>query len=157
MSKTIKINPNDIFGSTHSMVSYADHFSQEEYEQIEGIYRSMSQIQDPGLSMAIFESLLYEEHFEPLVCPNCGQPGLFKWLVLGYHKHPECGHRWIESPWENIKRLFGPTKFEVKATNLLSSLLLPLQFIVYYAGGRSSSKNSDADGTSTQSSTDEGS
>lgn len=149
MNKKIDIDPSDIFGSTLHMVAYADHFSAHEIQDLAAVYYSMREIEDPGVSMARFEVQLYNEHFEMMACPNCGEEGYFKWLVLGRHRHAECGHNWMESPWrtiwENIKRLLGPARPDVKGTMVLSSVLIPLQIVLYYVerrndgGGRSTS------------------
>ena len=142
LSDKIDIDPADIFGSTLHMVNYADHFSIAEIEKLRETYRSFRKDQDPALSMAQFESLLYAEHFEPLACPNCGEVGYFKWLALGRHVHAQCGHGWVESPWrtlwENTKRLFGPAKAEIKITMLLSQVFLPVQVVLYYLNRRKS-------------------
>ncbi len=145
MSKKIDIDPNDIYISTMTMVQYAEHFSEEECKIIESTYRSMSNIEDPGVSLAYFNKFLYEEHFELLTCPNCGETCYFKWRFLGYHKHSDCGHSWMETPWrslwEKIKRLLGPLKGEVKFFTALSLLALPLQLIVYLISSRSKAQD----------------
>ncbi len=144
MGSKIAIDPSNILISIYDMVSYAEHFSEEECNIIENTFRSMARYQDPELSMTYFHNFLLEEHFELLTCPNCHETCLFKWLALGYHKHSVCGYKWMETPWrtlwENIKRLFGPTKFEVKGITALSLLALPLQFIVYFVRERSKAR-----------------
>lgn len=148
MGDKIDIDPNDIFLSTHHMVSNAEHFSEEEYRAIEDRYKSMSHIQDPELSMAYFHRFLYEERFELLTCPKCHETCYFEWLALGYHKHSDCGHKWMETPWrtlwETIKRLFGPAKFDVKFLTFFSLVGLPLQLVIYLLSERSKNGGSSA-------------
>ncbi len=144
MSKKIDIDPNDIYMSTYHMVSYAEHFSEEDYNIIENTYKSLSNIEDPGVSIAVFHKFLYEENFELLTCPNCYETCYFKWLFLGWHKHSDCGHKWMETPWRilwgKIKRIFGPLKGDIKLGVVLSLLALPLHIIVYLISGRSKAK-----------------
>jgi len=38
----------------------------------------------------------------PARCPGCGVEGFYRWQALGRFTHPECGRRWVASPYQYL-------------------------------------------------------
>ncbi len=136
MAEKYQIDPDSIFSSSYQIASSATSISQDEMDDLENQFVSLSHIQDPRDSISSFKAQLGQNHFEYIKCPKCGEVCLFKWFFLGRHEHPECGNRWIETPWrflwEQIQRLFnGFFSFEVRLSSFFAIMFLPFQIVAY--------------------------